>query len=83
MKVQQGVIEKLTSEMSAKDRLIDEVLQAGGMVLDMLSDSTEAERAQIATIFKDLQGDLPSANVTDSDWRAIVNVIRYIYRSVV
>ena len=53
--------------MSAKDRLIDEVLQAGGMVLDMLSDSTEAERAQIATIFKDLQGDLPSANVTDSD----------------
>ena len=67
MKVQQGVIEKLTSEMSAKDRLIDEVLQAGGMVLDMLSDSTEAERAQIATIFKDLQGDLPSANVTDSD----------------
>ena len=58
LQAQQSVIEEMSRDMKRKDRLIDDVLRAGGQVLDMLSGSTETERQQIAEIFKDLQNDL-------------------------
>ena len=51
LQAQQSVIEEMSRDMKRKDRLIDDVLRAGGQVLDMLSGSTEAERKQIAEIF--------------------------------
>ena len=66
LKVQQSVIEKLTQDMKAKDKLIDEVLRAGGMVLDMLEGSTEAERKQIAEIFRNLWSEMPTSATSEN-----------------